>query len=356
MKQRDLLLKNILKIYVGKADKLPNELSHEEWGAIFNIAKKQTILGVTFDVIKGLPKVQLPPKEIKLKWLYFAEKIKQRNIAVNEAIYELQKKLNDVGLNGCILKGQGVGLLYPTPESRQPGDIDVWCNDGRNDIIGKLKDYKIKNIVIHHADIDILKGVPVELHFVPSWFYCPFTERKFRKWYVSESDRQFENCNDKGFCNPTISFNLVYSIVHIYKHLFDEGIGLRQLMDYYFILLHSDARERNEALGHLSNFKMKRFAGAVMYVMQEVFGLDSKYYICSPSEKYGKQLLADIMAGGNFGQYNIKNVHGKENVITRGIRKMKRNLKVVAYYPSEVLWSPIWKCWHWVWRKRNGYL
>lgn len=356
MNQRDFLLKNILKIYVGKADRLPYEYSHEEWEVLFKVAKEQSILGVTFEVVNKLPAKQQPPKQIAIEWMFWTSKIKQQNLLVNAAITELLQKLNDVGLKGCILKGQGVGLLYKDPLTRNPGDIDVWCKGTRGDIIRKLKDYKIRDIIIHHADVDIVKGVSVEVHFVPSWFYCPFTERRFRSWYNHYTDEQFLNMNDQGYCTPTPSFNLVYSLIHIYKHLFDEGIGLRQLMDYYHILRHSTSDERYSAFRVLSSLKMARFAGAVMYVLMEVFELDAEYMLCKPSEKYGRHLLDEILIGGNFGRYNKENFHGKENSISRGLRKVKRNLKVVTFYPSEVIWAPVWKCLHWAWRRWHGYM
>lgn len=341
---------------MGKADRLPYTYSEEEWIALFHIAKKQSILGVTFEVVNKLPAEQQPPKQIAIEWMFWASKIKQHNFILNAAIAELQQKLDAVGLKGCILKGQGVGLLYKDPMTRNPGDIDVWCKGSRGEIISKLKDYSIHDIVIHHADADIVKGVPVEVHFVPSWFYCPFTERRFRNWYNRHADEQFVNVNDKGYCTPTLSFNIVYSLIHIYKHLFDEGIGLRQLMDYYHILKHSTQDERHTAYGVLATLRMARFASAVMYVMREAFELDAEYMLCKPSEKYGKHLLDEIMIGGNFGRYNKANFHGKESTIARGLRKMKRNMKVVTYYPSEVIWAPIWKCWHWAWRRCKGYV
>ncbi len=35
---------------------------------------------------------------------------------------------------------------------------------------------------------------------------------------------------------PTARFNAIQQLLHIYHHLFDSGIGLRQIMDYYFVL------------------------------------------------------------------------------------------------------------------------
>ncbi len=64
--------------------------------------------------------------------------------------------------------------------------------------------------------------------------------------------------------------------IDIYRHLLDEGVGLRQLVDYYYILQHSSESERQEAVVTLTSFRMKRFVGAVIYVMQEVLGMEEK--------------------------------------------------------------------------------
>ena len=35
---------------------------------------------------------------------------------------------------------------------------------------------------------------------------------------------------------PTVEFNIIFQLTHIYSHLMNEGIGLRQLVDYYYVL------------------------------------------------------------------------------------------------------------------------
>ena len=51
---------------------------------------------------------------------------------------------------------------------------------------------------------------------------------------------------------------------------------------------------------------MEKFAGAVMYVMSEVFGMEEKYMICPMDGKRGRRLLEVIMEGGNFGHATEK--------------------------------------------------
>jgi len=119
------------------------------------------------------------------------------------------------------------------------------------------------------------KDIEVEVHFRPTYFYNPVANRKLQKWLQDNKQKQMGNTNlNVGFCYPTVAFNLVFCMIHTYRHVFSEGIGLRQLMDYYFILTHSTKDECIEALITLKTFGLAKFAGTVMYIMRRVFNMD----------------------------------------------------------------------------------
>ena len=152
---------------------------------------------------------------------------------------------------------------------------------------------------------------------------------------------------------PTLAFNRVYILVHIYRHLFHEGIGLRQLLDYYFVLHQGfTEEERTETMRTLRSLRMERFAAAVMWMLQEVYGMEDRYLLTAPNEKEGSFLLSEIMLAGNFGHYDerIKRV-ANESAFHTFYRRVARNFRFVRSYPSEVLWSPLFKLWHWAWRR-----
>lgn len=211
--------------------------------------------------------------------------------------------------------------------------------------------------VIHHTDVEIFSDVSVEVHHFPSYTFNPFRWKKYRKWFEEQAACQMQLMDrNVGFVYPSIGFNVVYSLMHIYRHVFHEGIGLRQLMDYYFILQHTFPTDRSEAMRTLRWFGLERFAAAVMYVLGECYGLDKERMLCEPEAEAGRFILDEILKYGNFGKYNenILKAHAKGG-LSLYLHNVSRLSMMLRYHPLEVLWAPFWKVGHYVWRKVNGY-
>ena len=298
-----------------------------------------------------------------------------------------------------------------------------------------------------------------------------------QRWFNDHADVCVKNKTHMGFAVPTASVNVVYQMCHLFSHYFDEGLGLRQLMDYYFALRvwHNDVMEckdlqsqgmwseglgtpvmsKEEVMAFLRSFGMGKFAAAVMWVLNEVFGganendnekgnhnenenekcprrtrrdmdggpqadslgerelkrinrelkemgpqadgggerklkrinrelkennfepwmlcepnekeepllindersrmKDYPWMLCEPNEKEGRKLLAEIMKGGNFGQYDTRDAALKKGgMVKHGLWKLKRVMRLVRSYPEEALWEPVFRVWHLGWRKVNG--
>ena len=285
---------------------------------------------------------------------------------------------------------------------RTPGDIDIWLFGERKEIL----DYVRRHVpdckpVYHHVDFPVVEGLDIEVHFTPSWMNSPVTNRRLQQFFMGdrlevkgdrlevkgdrlevkgdglevkgdglevkgdglevighlEGNTTHYTLNAKQAYTelpvPSLAFNRVYILVHIYRHLFAEGIGLRQLLDYYFVLCQGfTEEEREETMRVLRSLKMERFASAVMWVLQAVYGMDDRYLLVAPDEREGGFLLDEIMLAGNFGQYDERLQHEQgESALHWGWRKVVRNFRFVRSYPSEVLWSPFFKLWHYFWRK-----
>ena len=290
----------------------------------------------------------------------------QNQASLNYA--EVQPKLNNV-----VVTAHSPYTLNskqePLSHYRTSGDIDIWLKGERKEVIDYVRRH-VPNCkaVYHHVDFPVVKGLDIEVHFTPTWMNSPITNRRLQ-WFFDEcaehsvlnvNDDDDENDNDKltahrytEIPSPSLVFNRVYILVHIYRHLFAEGIGLRQLLDYYYVLRQGfTEEERDETMATLRSLKMQRFAGAVMWVLQHVFAMDDRYLLTAPDEREGQFLLGEIMLAGNFGKYDERLQHEQgESALRWGWRKVKRNFRFVRSYPSEVLWSPLFKIWHYFWRK-----
>ncbi len=102
----------------------------------------------------------------------------------------------------------------------------------------------------------------------------------------------------------------------------------------------------------LKRLGLWKFAGAMMYVLHEVLGLDKSKMIAPMDEKRGRLLLDGILEGGNFGQFSNRQHYGR-GTAGHNIQRICRDLQLVKYYPAEALAEPFFRAWHFFWRMKN---
>ena len=378
LKQQKIFF-DFLRFCIGSAKEIPDSLKEVDWKELYAIAQKQALLGVLFHGIQRLPKELAPEQKLLMQWMVMAEMIRKQNIKLFQDSVKVCQNFENEGFANCILKGQGNALLYPDPYMRTPGDIDIYLSGGRKKIM-KYVDRVCPNQVMryHHVDFPVMKTA-IEVHFTPSYMFFPIHNSRMQKWF---KEVMGEQCNHRvslpdGYGEihvPQVSFNVIYILSHLYRHIFTEGIGLRQLLDYYFVLVkwHTDLTnltDSNKSLPQMTQIntdldalrhKLKylglwKFAQAVMFVMKEVFGLSEDRMIVPMDEREGRFLLDEIMRGGNFGQYDDR-MGSKvgESKIHRYFRMNLRNLRFVKHYPTEALSEPLFRTWFALWKKIHG--
>ena len=378
LKQQKIFF-DFLRFCIGSFKEIPDSLKEADWKELYAIAKKQALLGVLFHGIQRLPKELAPEQKLLMRWMVMAEQIRKQNIRLFQDSVKVCKNFENEGFANCILKGQGNALLYPDPYMRTPGDIDIYLAGGRKRVMQYINKVCPNQVMrYHHVDFPVMKTA-IEVHFTPSYMFFPIHNSRMQKWF---KEVMGEQCNHRvslpdGYGEihvPQVSFNVIYILSHLYRHIFTEGIGLRQLLDYYFVLLkwHTDLTnltDSNKSLPQMTlintdldalRHKLKylglwKFAQAVMFVMKEVFGLSEDRMIVPMDEREGRFLLAEIMRGGNFGQYDDR-MGSKvgESKIHRYFRMNLRNLRFVKHYPTEALSEPLFRTWFALWKKIHG--
>ena len=457
LKQQKIFF-DFLRFCIGSAKQIPDSLKEVDWKELYAIAKKQCLVGVLFDGIKKLPAEHVGmKKELLLQWMAESQMLENANVRLNDAAIQVSEWFRKKGFRTCILKGQGNALMYPNPYSRTPGDIDIWVEGGDKRVISFVRSISPhEKACYHHIEFPSYKGVEVEVHYRPSFLLCFWHNRKLQKYYERVKDEQFSHrvmLGEQGeIAIPTVEFNLIFQLTHIFSHLMNEGIGLRQLVDYYFVICdfykvyqksskitpslftlkegstsHPDPLsmvftppsvppfpgdrnlrgeggnrptrcseplrskdggpskvspdcagwDRRDAIGdvtsatastdssataarssstaidrvqeELKELGLWKFAGGIMYIMQEVFGMPASRLIVPPNEKYGRFVLNEVLEAGNFGKHDERNRFGKSQ-LGHNLQRVYRDIRLVRYFPAEALCEPLFRIWHFFWR------
>ena len=451
LKQQKIFF-DFLRFCIGSAKEIPSSLKEADWKELYAIAKKQCLVGVLFDGIKKLPAEHVGmKKELLLQWMAESQMLEKANVRLNDAAIQVSEWFRKKGFRTCILKGQGNALMYPNPYSRTPGDIDIWVEGEDKRVISFVRSISPhEKACYHHIEFPSYKGVEVEVHYRPSFLLCFWHNRKLQKYYERVKEEQFSHrvmLGEQGeIAIPTAEFNLIFQLTHIFSHLMNEGIGLRQLLDYYYVICDFYKVYQNFSKTHpssltkgsstfslspssmvftppsvppfpgdrnlrsgdvtapsrcseplrskvggpkrsspdsagwdrlsiegdnsagsttavtssastaldvvqkeLKELGMWKFAGGIMYIMQEVFGMPASRLIVPPNEKYGKFVLNEVLEAGNFGKHDARNRFGRSK-LGHNLQRVYRDIRLVRYFPAEALCEPLFRIWHFFWR------
>ena len=358
------LLFELIQVTLGLRDRLSRTPSEEDWGRLFQMAEEQAITSFVFPALEILNKYgQKPPMELLYEWIGLAEQVKAQNKLMNREAARLTALFEDEGHRTAILKGQANARLYNchTDESdkgsdlsllRQPGDIDIWVSGGKERVVqtlrklhlidGGMSKYRSAEKAedsYHHIHLRKNEnGVDVEVHFRPSsGNQNPFTNRRLQKYLNQEIDRENEMVGE-GFRVPSLRFALVMQLAHIQRHFIEEGVGMRQVIDYYF-LLRKWSMENEELRVDWRSLGLHHIAGALMWVMKEVLQMDDGWMIARPDEKRGRMLLDIIMAGGNFGHFSPEMQQGFS--VSGSLKFRLEKYKMLRFDAREAIWGEV---------------
>ncbi len=393
-----MLFFELLQVSLGNRGRLTSTPTSEEWEYLYDESERQAVAGILLHGIERL-KSLLQTRKLEeatrgranadlnlnqrflLQWIGVGQMVEQRNQVMNERCLDLLKRLYEYGLQGSILKGPGVERLYNVDLNlnddldkkgglgrlRQSGDIDVYVDCGLKKAIEFAESLGQKNVEwdYKHLHLKIWDDTEVEMHYHVEVLLNLWKNRKLQKWFREHQNAIF-NANDNldlnsntdrtndmnGFVTPTVEFNVFYILLHIYRHFLYKGVGFRQIIDYYFVLKNlNENLNVNESYAYkaIDEFGMTRFAKGLMWVIHEALGMSREWMLWEPDEKEGRYILKQVMRGGNFGHHDerLKHSGGKLGAV-KAI--LTHNMHLLAHYPSDVIWAPVWIVWHKLWK------
>jgi hypothetical protein len=330
----------LLRLSLRLTQEFPVDVSAETWRRLYQTAVRQSLVGICYQGVCLLPEGSKLPVEIAMQWASEAESIRGLNELLYQEAAQLTRKFAEKGRRTAILKGQANARLYPDKYARQPGDIDIWAEGGRESVLALLPNHEKPSY--HHVHLPANEnGVVVEVHFRPSsGNFNPITNRRLQRWL--EREILSASMVEEGFCVPSVRFALVMQLAHVQRHFLASGLGLRHVCDYYWLLQNSTAEDLRVVAGLLKEFGLHHAAGALMWVIGKVLHLDSSLMLCEADSYRGEWMLREIMAGGNFGWYAERQKH---NVFRRVLEGRLRHLRLMPFDFWEMLWLELrfWK-------------
>ena len=350
-----VLLYELIQVALDNRSLLSRIPTGKEWEAVYKEAEVQAVAGICIAGIDRLTAsnpgqmVNLP-LEMRLEWIGLSEQIRLQNAHMDKQTAKIWRQLKNDRLDTAILKGQGIATLYGDElgELRQSGDIDIWVKGGYQTVCDYVQRTRpTDDLAYHRFHYDYFEDTEVELHHRPTLMRNLQDDRKLAQWYNSFGADSFVYMEDRGFAVPPVEFNRIFILTHIYRHFLFEGIGLRQVIDYYFVLKTNGGRDKEDIVKILKDLRLLRYAEAIMWILHEMLGLEEKCLICGMNEKEGRFVLGEIEQIGNFGRADSRFMG-----MSKLSRMTKHGIHLLLHYPSEVIWTPIWLTYHKVW-KRN---
>jgi len=353
----------LLKISLQDEPKVTDKLinlsnGHIDWIDLLDFAARQGVIGVYWRgielIFKSPTPLNKPTDDEVMEWWGEVNDIKKRNEDLFKKTAFVSNTFRKEGFENCILKGQGNATMYPDPYLRTPGDIDIWLKGSKTEInsyVNKLFP-KEKGSGLH-IHFPIFKDTLIEVHYTPRILDNPSADRCLQQYFKEVQSQQMNNIVDlpigKCISIPTPYFNIIHQLTHLYRHFICEGITLKHLVDYYYLLINyyhwniqdnHDTINSTQLLSFLMRIKVLRFAKVILFILQEGLGIEEKYLYTTPNKRIGKLLLEGIIEdNGSLGLKSHKSPLIYNSITERVQEKIKRTLFLIPYFPEETIWS-----------------
>lgn len=321
-----------------------------DWEQVVELAREQTVVGIVGEAMSQLPRGVMP-RPLYLQVLKEVMEIEEENKRMNGLIPILFRTLDQLGVQSWLLKGQGVAQCYENPMRRMSGDIDVLFpyvadyEKSREDFLRHLKPEDVHNDNHQTKTLEFdYKSIYIELH---GQIVAEVNRRSERNFKTFMSECRVEKSDIwNGATLPPSRFDAVFIFMHMVRHYFGGGIGLRQVSDWmrYVHVHHKDIHEEKlkEDLQKTGLFKLWQAFGCMAV---ECLGCpkESMFFYSSGFTKQGRRLLKYILESGNFGYYDERTKSDSRYYLVRrfvafwGHLQMK--LRNLMMFPEESVYG-----------------
>lgn len=293
----------------GHSDELYRVIDSESAIKVLDESRRQAVQGIVFDALSKSGVIL--PSQVVLSEYGMMQSIRRRNSYVDSVISEFVSVMDSIGIEYVMMKGQSVGTYYPDGQLRVSGDVDFYC-DADNFARAERELPNALGVVIDDENARLhkmfeFKGVHFEMHFKLFHFYDKRLDGEWENIVSSDTGGSFM-CGETAVRTFSPTLHAFFLFLHIYKHLMELGIGIRQFCDFA-VFLHAmkDQIDYVRLCEWLDKFGMMTAFRACGCIVTDCLGLPTDDLPVSLDERdrhNAKGILAVVFHRGNMGKYN----------------------------------------------------
>lgn len=236
-------------VHNKKADNIPDNIS---LAGLFAYAKEEQVENLAYT---ALPHTEREPETMhKFRQCY--EKAIVRESKQELELSMISEALTAAGIKHVPLKGSVVKYMYPSPDLRQSGDIDILTDTDKDiDNIMESLGFTADSIGVGKHDSYLRGKLHIEIHSALTNQSSVFGDK------IWDNVRQVSG---KRY-EMTYEFLYVYLLVHLQTHLLCGGAGIKLILDLYVFKLRTKAdREKiNKFAQEAGVVNLMRYAEAL---------------------------------------------------------------------------------------------
>ena len=228
-----------------------------------------------WDGICKLPISQQPPRQQRINWGLSAQEIWGNYQKHCEVLKTMIALCNDNNIRLLLLKGIGLSRLYPKPQSRPCGDIDIYLFD----------DYYKGNRVFTGHDVEridkhatfVFNNLLVENHY---YFLEPNTRQMRSINRYLESTLNDVCLTEGGYYTFSTIADFVFLTMHTLKHFREtKMVQYRNVMDFgMFLYRNSGKLQPSLCFDVLSSLNLVKGCEMLVYLSEKILGIDLQEY------------------------------------------------------------------------------
>ena len=330
------------------------DASTVDWSAVLAEAQHHKVTALMYPAIRSMDGV---PEAVFNKVCGTAITV----ATASEAMLKEQRRILDLlearQIPCAVLKGTSVAYLYPHPELRTIGDIDILVDEENLDEACKaLQADGFAPSYTAEKHLCLQKGAAwVEMHRMVSVF--PESEKgRFTKRYMTDALRHTQVVEISGVRFPMLSdaYQIIGLLAHMEQHLATSGIGLRQVCDWAVTAHALRNCFDGETLALLESCGLLRFARIMTRLCERYLGLPPCPWTTDASDALVAAMLSDVLEGGNFQAQHEKRPFadvltdaydvsgkGRNSLFRNYIRYLKKYLRQNELWAKSRLWLPV---------------